>query len=155
MSIGGFPERELEGTHCLGGVLARRGGLADERGPRHGDEKVVTGKVGADLTVEQSYEAAKLCGLSLLVNMIAAIVTLERVDTVLKVCGTVNAAPDITQHPEVINRCTDLLVRVLGEGGRPARSAVGMSSLPEQHCSGSRGSRAGARRLTAPVRKPY
>ena len=99
-------------------------------GPRHADEKMVIGKVGADLTVEQGYEAAKLCGLNLLVNMIAAVGTLERVDTVLKVLGMVNAVPDFTQHPEVINGCTDLLVQVLGEGGRPARSAVGMSSLP-------------------------
>jgi enamine deaminase RidA (YjgF/YER057c/UK114 family) len=99
-------------------------------GPRHADEKMITGKVGADLTVEQGYEAANLCGLNLLVNMIAAVGTLERVDTVLKVLGMVNAVPDFTQHPEVINGCTDLLVQVLGEGGRPARSAVGVGSLP-------------------------
>jgi len=99
-------------------------------GPRLHDETMITGKVGADLTVEQAYEAAKLCGLKLLVNMIAAVGTLERVDTVLKVLGMVNAVPDFTQHPEVINGCTDLFVQVLGEGGRPARSAVGMGSLP-------------------------
>jgi enamine deaminase RidA (YjgF/YER057c/UK114 family) len=93
-------------------------------GPRRADE------VGADMTVEQGYEAAKLCGLNLLVNMIAAVGTLERVDTVLKVLGMVNAVPDFIQHPEVINGCTDLFVQVLGEGGRPARSAVGMASLP-------------------------
>ena len=99
-------------------------------GPRRADETNIIGKVGADLTVEQGYEAAKLCGLNLLVNMIAAVGTLERVDTVLKVFGMVNAVPDFTQHPEVINGCTDLFVQVLGEAGRPARSAVGMGSLP-------------------------
>ena len=99
-------------------------------GPRRADETMITGKVGADLTVEQGYEAAQLCGLTLLVNMIAAVGTLERVDTVLKVLGMVNAVPDFGQHPEVINGCTDLFVQVLGEGGRPARSAVGMGSLP-------------------------
>ena len=91
---------------------------------------MITGKVGADVTVEQGYEAAKLCGLNLLVNMIAAVGTLQRVDTVLKVLGMVNAVADFTRHPEVINGCTDLFVQVLGEGGRPARSAVGMASLP-------------------------
>ncbi|HXA27067.1 MAG TPA: RidA family protein [Acetobacteraceae bacterium] len=99
-------------------------------GPRSADETMITGKVGADLTVEQAYEAAKLCGLNLLVNMIAAVGTLERVDTVLKVLGMVNAVPTFTNHPKVIDGCTDLFVQVLGEGGRPARSAVGMGSLP-------------------------
>jgi len=99
-------------------------------GPRRPDESMVIGKVGADLSVQQAYEAAKLCGLNLLVNMIAAVGTLERVDTVLKVLGMVNAVPDFTQHPEVINGCTDLFVQVLGDNGRPARSAVGMASLP-------------------------
>jgi enamine deaminase RidA (YjgF/YER057c/UK114 family) len=73
--------------------------------------------------VEQGYEAARLCRLNLLVNMIAAVGTLERVEGVLKVLGMVNAVPDFGQHPEVINGCTDLFVQVLGEGGRPARSA--------------------------------
>ena len=99
-------------------------------GPRHADETMITGNVGADLTVEQGYEAAKLCGINLLVNMIAAVGTLERVDTVLKVLGMVNAVPEFGRHPEVINGCTDLFVQVLGDGGRPARSAVGMGSLP-------------------------
>jgi enamine deaminase RidA (YjgF/YER057c/UK114 family) len=99
-------------------------------GPRRHDETMITGKVGAEISVEQGYEAAKLCGINLLVNMIAAVGTLERVDTVLKVLGMVNAVPDFERHPEVINGCTDLFVQVLGEGGRPARSAVGMGSLP-------------------------
>jgi enamine deaminase RidA (YjgF/YER057c/UK114 family) len=99
-------------------------------GPRRADETMITGKIGGNLTLEQGYEAAKLCGLNLLVNMIAAVGTLERVDTVLKVLGMVNAVPDFGQQPEVINGCTDLFVQVLGEGGRPARSAVGMGSLP-------------------------
>jgi enamine deaminase RidA (YjgF/YER057c/UK114 family) len=99
-------------------------------GPRRHDETMITGKVGAEISVEQGYEAAKLCGINLLVNMIAAVGTLERVDTVLKVLGMVNAVPDFERHPEVINGCTDLFVQVMGEGGRPARSAVGMGSLP-------------------------
>jgi enamine deaminase RidA (YjgF/YER057c/UK114 family) len=99
-------------------------------GPHRADGSMMTGKVGADVSIEQAYEAAKLCGLNLLVNTIAAIGTLERVETVLKVLGMVNAVPDFTQHPEVINGCTDLFVQVFGEAGRPARAAVGMGSLP-------------------------
>jgi enamine deaminase RidA (YjgF/YER057c/UK114 family) len=62
--------------------------------------------------------------------MIAAVGTLERVETVLKVLGMVNAVPTFADHPKVVDGCTDLFVQVLGEGGRPARSAVGMGSLP-------------------------
>lgn len=99
-------------------------------GPRSANESMITGKVGSDLTVEQAYEAAKLCGLNLLTNMIAAVGTLDRIDTVLKVLGMVNAVPSFGDHPKVIDGCTDLFVQVFGEAGRPARSAVGMGSLP-------------------------
>lgn len=99
-------------------------------GPRHPDGSLTTGKVGKDITVEQGYDAAKMCGLNLLVNIIAAVGSLDRVDTVLKVLGMVNATPEFGNHPKVIDGCTDLLVAVFGENGRPARSAVGMDSLP-------------------------
>lgn len=99
-------------------------------GPRHANGTSITGKVGSAVSVEQGYEAAKLCGLNLLTNMIAALGSLDRVDTVLKVLGMVNAVPDFGDHPKVINGCTDLFVAVFGDNGRPARSAVGMGSLP-------------------------
>jgi enamine deaminase RidA (YjgF/YER057c/UK114 family) len=99
-------------------------------GPRDADGSMVAGKVGADLDVPRAYEAAKLCGLNLLVNIRAAVGSLDRVDTILKVLGMVNAVPSFTDHPKVINGCTDLFVEVFGDTGRPARSAVGMGSLP-------------------------
>jgi enamine deaminase RidA (YjgF/YER057c/UK114 family) len=99
-------------------------------GPHRADGSMITGKVGAEVTIEQGYEAAKLCGINLLVNMISAVGSLDRVDTILKVFGMVNAVPDFTRHPQVINGCTDLFVSIFGDDGRPARSAVGMGSLP-------------------------
>lgn len=99
-------------------------------GPRRADGTSVTGKVGSTVSVEEAYEAAKLCGMNLLTNIIATVGSLDRVDTVLKVLGMVNAVPDFEQHPRVINGCTDLFVAVFGDNGRPARSAVGMGSLP-------------------------
>jgi enamine deaminase RidA (YjgF/YER057c/UK114 family) len=99
-------------------------------GPRKTDGTMTTGKVGAGVSVEKAYEAARDCGLQLLRNMEVALGSLDRVDTVLKVLGMVNAAPDFGEHPKVINGCTDLFVEVFGENGRPARSAVGMGSLP-------------------------
>ncbi len=99
-------------------------------GPRRSDETMITGKVGAEVGIEQAIEAARLCALNLLANMRAAAGTLDRVEAVVKVLGMVNAAPGFTQHPRVIDGCTDLFVQVFGEAGRPARSAVGMASLP-------------------------
>jgi enamine deaminase RidA (YjgF/YER057c/UK114 family) len=101
-------------------------------GPRGADGRMITGKVGATLSIEQGYEAAKHCGLNLLTNMQSALGSLDRVDTVLKVLGMVNAPPEFGDHPKVIDGCTDLFVAVFGENGRPARSAVGMGSLPRQ-----------------------
>jgi len=99
-------------------------------GPRQHDGSITTGKVGATRSVEEGYEAAKLCGLNLLTNIVTAAGSLDRVDTVLKVLGMVNAVPTFTEHPKVIDGCTDLFVAIFGENGRPARSAVGMGSLP-------------------------
>ncbi len=110
----------------IGGNLLFLSGV----GPGRPDGSTIRGKVGADLTVAQAYEAARICGLNLLANMRAATGSLDRVDTVLKVLGMVNAVPDFGEQPEVINGCTDLFVEVLGENGRPARSAVGLGSLP-------------------------
>lgn len=81
--------------------------------------------------MQEAYEAAKLCGLNLVANMQAALGSLDRVDTILKVFGMVNAAPNFMEHPKVMNGCIDLFVAVFGDNGRPARSAVGMSSLPQ------------------------
>ena len=99
-------------------------------GPRQANGIVTFGKVGQALTVDQGYEAAKLCGLNLIVAMREALGTIDRVATILKVFGVVNAAPNFIEHPKVMDGCTDLLVAVFGDDGRPARSAVGMGSLP-------------------------
>jgi enamine deaminase RidA (YjgF/YER057c/UK114 family) len=99
------------------------------QGPRRNDGTIMTGKVGKDVTAEQAYEHAKLVGLGMLAAAKAAAGDLARIE-VLKVLGMVNAVPDFTDHPKVINGCSDLFVAVLGERGRHARSAVGMGSLP-------------------------
>jgi enamine deaminase RidA (YjgF/YER057c/UK114 family) len=99
------------------------------QGPRKPDGSNHTGKVGADVTCEQAYEHARLTGLGLLAAMKQAAGSLDKVE-VVKVLGMVNATPDFADHPKVINGCSDLLVAVLGENGRHARSAVGMGSLP-------------------------
>ena len=99
-------------------------------GPRDADGNTLRGKLGQEVTVEEGYQAARLCALNLLANLKGIIGDLDKVKHVVKLLAMVNAAPDFTQQPAVINGCSDLLVEVLGDKGRHARSAVGMGSLP-------------------------
>ena len=117
----------------LGGGLLFLSGV----GPRRHEGGSITGKVGATVSIEEGYEAAKLCGLNLLTNIQTALGSLDRVDTILKVLGMVNAVPDFRLHPKVIDGCTDLFVAVFGENGRPARSAVGSASGDRQGVGGA------------------
>ena len=100
------------------------------KGPMQADGTYLTGKVGADLTQEQGYEAARLTALSQLAVLKAELGDLRKVRRIVKVLGMVNATPDFTNQPEVINGFSDLMVAVFGERGKHARSAVGMGSLP-------------------------
>ena len=102
-------------------------------GPRRADGSMVQGKVGADLTIEQGREAARLVGLNMLANLRAALGSLDRVERVVKTLGMVNSTPEFDQHPKVIDGFANLFVEVFGpERGRGARSAVGMASLPNR-----------------------
>jgi enamine deaminase RidA (YjgF/YER057c/UK114 family) len=102
------------------------------QGPR--DEKGVqlTGKVGAEISVDEAYRRARLVGLGLLAAMRDALGSLDRVDFIIKLLGMVNAMPNFNDSPKVINGCSDLFVEVFGEAGRHARSAVGNVMLPNQ-----------------------
>lgn len=92
---------------------------------------LVTGKVGAEVSVEEARRAARLTGLQLLAATRAELGSLDRVAAVLKVFGMVNGSPGFTDPPAVIDGCSDLLLEVFGpEIGSHARSAVGMAELP-------------------------
>lgn len=93
---------------------------------RWGDREI-KGKLGADLTVEEGYEAARLCALGCLRAVKALTGSLDAVVQVVKVLGMVNVAPGFDNTPGVIHGCSDLLREVFGEAGRHARSAVGMT----------------------------
>jgi enamine deaminase RidA (YjgF/YER057c/UK114 family) len=90
----------------------------------------VAGKLGREFTVEQGYQHARSVGLALLAVIRDELGSLDKVKRVVKVLGMVNAVPDFTDQPKVINGFSDLFVEVFGEAGRHARSAVGMGSLP-------------------------
>lgn len=91
----------------------------------------VRGTVGVDVDLETAQKAARLCGVNLLAQMKAACDgDLDRVVRVVKLGGFVQAGPDFIDIPKVINGCSDLMVEVLGDAGRHARSAVGVYRLP-------------------------
>ena len=88
------------------------------------------GKVGADLTVEQGYDAARLTGLAVLASLKQELGELDRVTGWVKALGLVNCAPGFSKTPAVINGFTDLILELWGEAGRHARSAIGAAELP-------------------------
>lgn len=96
----------------------------------NGELKFV-GKLGREFSVEQGYEAARLCALNIVAQAKAACGgDLDKIKRCVKVVGFVNCTPEFTDQPKVINGASDLLVQVFGDAGKHARSAVGMGSLP-------------------------
>ena len=111
------------------------GGIAyiSGHGPQTADGALAGpfGAVGADVTVEQGYEAAKAVALSMLGSLKRELGDLDRVSAWLRLHGMVNCRADFTQQPAVINGCSDLILALYGpERGAHARSAVGMAALP-------------------------
>ena len=89
------------------------------------------GKVGAEVSVEQGYEAARLTALAVLASLKRALGDLDRVGAWLRVFGMVNSAPGFDRQPHVINGFSELILELYGpEAGGHARSAVGMAGLP-------------------------
>lgn len=99
-------------------------------GPRTADGLLKTGRVGQNCTVEEAYQDARNVGLQLLAIMREAAGSLNHIECVVKLLGMVNAVPEFGDQPKVINGCSDLIVEVLGDRGKHARSAVGLGSLP-------------------------
>ena len=95
------------------------------------DGSIMTGRVGADVDQEGGKKAAEAAGLAILVTLRANLGSLDRVKRVIKTLGMVNCTPEFTNHPEVINGCSELWKKIWGDDhGVGARSAVGMGSLP-------------------------
>jgi len=100
------------------------------KGPRRADGTEITGKLGADVTIEQGYEGARLTAINQLAVLKEMLGDLKKVRRIIKVLGMVNSDPSFVDQPAVINGFSDLMVEVFGERGRHARAAVGMASLP-------------------------
>jgi len=104
------------------GVLPVRGG------------RVVIGRLGSDLVVEQGVAAARLAALSLLSLLAAAAGRLDRIEGLVMLTGYVRSAPDFSRHSEVVDGASELLLQVLEDRGHHARVAVGVAELPREAC---------------------
>ncbi len=95
-----------------------------------GPDGLIKGRLGEDMSLEEGQAAARVCGINLLAQCKGALGDLSRIKRVVKLGGFVSAAPEFVDIPKVINGCSDLMVEVLGEAGRHARSAVSCPVLP-------------------------
>lgn len=100
------------------------------QGPLLESGQLATGKVGANVSVEEARFHAMRTGLVLISVMRVLLGSLEHVEKIHRVFGMVNAVPEFSEHPAVINGCSDLFCSVFGKRGRHARAAVGVASLP-------------------------
>ena len=100
------------------------------KGPKRADGTEIIGKLGANVSIEQGYEGARLTAINQLAVLKEMLGDLSKVKRIVKVLGMVNSDPEFVQQPAVINGFSDLIVEVFGERGRHARAAVGMASLP-------------------------
>jgi enamine deaminase RidA (YjgF/YER057c/UK114 family) len=108
------------------------GGLGYVSGhlPTDGTEVLARGKVGAEVSVEDGYEAARLTGLAILASLKGELGELDRVSRWVKALGLVNCAPGFSKTPAVVNGFSDLILELWGDAGRHARSAIGAAELP-------------------------
>src|SRR4029077_7787966 len=112
-------------------VLAGNMLYVSGHGPLRPDGKMIQGRVGADLTLEQGKEAARVVGLAILSTVRNTLGSLDKVKRLVKTLGMVNATPEFKDQPQVINGFSELMAEVFGEdAGVGARSAVGVGSLP-------------------------
>jgi enamine deaminase RidA (YjgF/YER057c/UK114 family) len=99
-------------------------------GPLDGEHVLITGKVGADVTLEDGYEAARLTALAMLCSLKQELGDLDRVLSWKRALGLVNAARGFNGSAFVLNGFSDLIVELWGDEGRHARSSMGAAELP-------------------------
>src|SRR5260370_29931097 len=94
-------------------------------------ERRFAGKLGREISIEQGQQAARLCGLNILAHLKHAVGgDLDRVLRCVRLGGFVNSTEDFSEQPQVVNRCSNLMVEILRDQGRHARTAVGVNVLP-------------------------
>lgn len=94
------------------------------------DGKIVTGRLGEGISIEEGQEAAQRCGLMLVAQMKSALGDLSRVERIVRLGVFVNSHSDFTDQAKVANGASELMVALFGDAGRHARAAVGVPVLP-------------------------
>jgi enamine deaminase RidA (YjgF/YER057c/UK114 family) len=112
--------------------VIRTGNLVITSGqlPWVGDRLAYTGKLGADLTLAEGNEAARICALNAVAQLKAAVGTLDRVRQIVRLEGYVHCGPGFRQHPQVLNGASELFNALFGERGRHTRTALGIHEMP-------------------------
>jgi enamine deaminase RidA (YjgF/YER057c/UK114 family) len=98
--------------------------------PVDGDQVLVQGKVGREVSLDEAHEAARLTGLSILASLNEELGDLDRVQGWVKALGLVNCAPGFSKTPAVINGFSELILELWGGAGHHSRSAIGAAELP-------------------------
>lgn len=99
------------------------------------DEPLYTGRLGSEVSTEDGYKAARICGELILGVMQEYLGDLDRIDYLVKAFGLVSSEPDFYEQEQVMDGFSDLMVEVLGDRGLHARSAMGTSNLPAGNIS--------------------
>ncbi len=92
--------------------------------------KLIKGKLGNELNLEQGYESAKFCALNLIAQLKKICGSLDKIKSCVKITGYVNSTDDFTDQPKVINGASDIISKVFGDKGKHTRAAVSVNSLP-------------------------
>ena len=120
-----MPAANYVPTQRIGNQLVVSGQL-----PMRGGKPHFIGKVGENISLEEAQECARLCGLNILAQSKLALGDLGNIKKLVRLGVFVNATPDYTDHPKVANGVSDMMVALLGDAGKHARAAVGVSGLP-------------------------
>lgn len=100
------------------------------QGPVKDKEFVFLGRLGSEVSLQEGYEAAKICALNCLSAIKSVVGSLDNIDEVINLKGYVNSAPDFFRQPDVINGASELIIKIFGEKGKHSRCALGTSVLP-------------------------
>ena len=113
-------------TKVVGNLLFISGQVSIDK-----DTKLITGKIGKDLNLDEGYEAAKRCGLSIVAHVKNACGgDLDKIKTCVKLTGYVNSTDDFKDQPKIINGASDIIAKIFDEKGEHTRAAVSVNSLP-------------------------
>ena len=120
--LGVYKPLVIDGKHCY---VSGHGTVKD-------DGTLIIGRIGENMDENEGKMAARQVGLAILATLRANLGSLNKIKRVVKILGMVNCTPDFTKHPIIINGCSELFAEIWGtENGIGVRSAVGMSSLPD------------------------